>query len=120
MLKCISNQFESPTENIGFYRGSEILEWYFPVGMADKELKSYVKVYPNPATERLFVSGLSELQFPLTVVLHDLQGRRVLEQVLDVDAAQQGIALVQLPAGMYVMQISNAQGQYKMGSFVKQ
>lgn len=119
LLKCIGNQ-ETPTSGARFYRGSEILQWYFPVGMADKELQSYVKVYPNPATERLFVGGISEIQFPLTVVLHDLQGRRVLEQVLDVDAAQQGIALAQLPAGMYVLQISNAQGQYKMGSFVKQ
>lgn len=121
LLKCIRlGNLEYPTLGAFFYRGSEILQWYFPVGMADKELHSYVKVYPNPATERLFVGGVSEIQFPLTVVLHDLQGRRVLEQVLDVDAAQQGIALVQLPAGMYVLQISNAQGQYKMGSFVKQ
>lgn len=121
LLKCIRlDNLEYPTSDARFYRGSEILEWYFPVGMADKELHSYVKVYPNPATERLFIGGLSELQFPLTVVLHDLQGRRVLEQVLDVDATQQGIALAQLPAGMYVLQISNAQGQYKMGSFVKQ
>lgn len=121
LLKCIRlSNLENPTLDASFYRGSEIREWYFPVGMADKELKSQVKVYPNPATERLFVSGLGELQFPLTLVLHDLQGRRVLEQLLDLDAAQQGITLVQLPAGMYVLQLSNAQGQCKMGSFVKQ
>jgi len=88
--------------------------------LAENQLNNKLYVYPNPATERLFVGGSSEIQFPLTVVLHDLQGRRVLEQVLDVDAAQQGIELFQLPAGMYVVQLSNANGQQKQRRFVKQ
>jgi len=101
-------------------RGAEIFNQYFPVGLAENQLNNKLYVYPNPATERLFVGGSSEIQFPLTVVLHDLQGRRVLEQVLDVDAAQQGIELFQLPAGMYVVQLSNANGQQKQRRFVKQ
>lgn len=120
LLKCISNQLESPAENIGFYRGSEILEWYFPVGIADNELKSHLKVYPNPATERLYVDGFTDVSFPLTAEIYDLQGRRVLDQTLSSEVAQQGIELAQLPTGLYVLQLSDASGHLKKLRFVKQ
>ncbi|MFN3528655.1 MAG: T9SS type A sorting domain-containing protein [Bacteroidia bacterium] len=101
-------------------RGAEIFNQYFPVGVADNQLNHKLHVYPNPATERLFIGGLADFHFPITVVLHDLQGRRVLEHVFELEATQQGIELSQLPAGMYVLLLREASGGQKQLRFVKQ
>lgn len=121
LLKCIRLQnIENPPTTSQFYRGQEIVNYYFPVGITENQLKNSMYVYPNPATERLYVGGVTDASFPLSAVTYDLQGRLVHEHVLDLDAIQEGIELTQLPAGLYVLQLSDASGQQKQLRFVKQ
>jgi|GEM_PF-2022223 len=105
---------------LGFIRGADITNHYYAVGIAVIEAASQWFVYPNPATDRLYVGETSESKYPLHAVVYDLQGRRVLDQTLSSETAQQGIELAQLPAGLYVLQLSDASGQQKQLRFVKQ
>lgn len=66
------------------------------------------KVYPNPATDYLTVSGLSKID-QAKIVLYDMQGRVVLSELrhaqlevsvnLDVSALENGIYFVQVSSG---------------------
>lgn len=103
-----------------FTRGADITNHYYAVGVEVIEAASQWFVYPNPATDRLFVGETSESKYPLQAVIYDLQGRRVLDQTLSSEAAQQGIELTQLPTGLYVLQLSDANGHLKQLRFVKQ
>ncbi|KAB2916237.1 MAG: T9SS type A sorting domain-containing protein [Bacteroidetes bacterium] len=60
-----------------------------------------VEVFPNPANDKLFVSG--EYKYETTkVIIFDLTGRKVLESSLDNTGV---INIDALPAGLYVTQV---------------
>lgn len=103
-----------------FNRGADITNHYYAVGIDVIEAASQWFVYPNPATDRLYVGETSESKYPLHAVIYDLQGRRVLDQTLSSEVAQQGIELAQLPTGLYVLQLSDVSGHQKQLRFVKQ
>lgn len=103
-----------------FTRGADIANHYYAVGIDVIETASQWFVYPNPATDRLYVGETSESKYPLHAVIYDLHGRRVLDQTLSSEVAQQGIELAQLPTGLYVLQLSDVSGHQKQLRFVKQ
>lgn len=62
-----------------------------------------VEVFPNPANDKLFVSG--EYKYETTkVVIFDLTGRKVLENSLDNSGV---VAIDVLPSGLYITQVVN-------------
>lgn len=60
-------------------------------------------LYPNPARDQLYIRGISG---QAEVTVYDLQGRRMLEEVLRERAS---LDISRLPAGMYLVEWRNAQ-----------
>ncbi len=72
------------------------------VALGALPLVNEVKVYPNPAAERLTVSG----DDGLLVKIYDISGVLLLE-----DEINQTIAIDRLRAGVYLLQVSDANGR---------
>ena len=72
------------------------------VALGTLPLVNEVKVYPNPAAERLTVSG----DDGLLVKIYDISGVLLLE-----DEINQTIAIDRLRAGVYLLQVSDANGR---------
>lgn len=86
------------------------------VGVNNVANANAVKVYPNPATDVLYVSSSnSNVQ---QVVVRDAAGRTVGTYSMNGD--QLAIPTAALPAGMYLLQLSNSNGQNATVRFVKQ
>ncbi|MEL6674619.1 MAG: T9SS type A sorting domain-containing protein [Bacteroidota bacterium] len=64
-----------------------------------------IKVYPNPVAGRLTIE--QEKSQPLLGILFDLQGRVLLQQALSMTSHT--LDLSHLPAGMYVLRLSDGQ-----------
>jgi hypothetical protein len=68
-------------------------------------------VYPNPFTSQLEVKLLNENLRQANVVLSDISGRTVLRQNLEMGLTKEHTLNTQnLPAGVYVLTLSDAQG----------
>jgi len=67
-----------------------------------------ISVYPNPASETLYLESRSDLAQG-TVSIFDLSGRLVMEQALTLSAAQptQRLELRDLEAGLYTVRLNN-------------
>ncbi len=59
------------------------------------------KLYPVPASERVYMVLDADLQQPAAFSLYDAMGRRVLEQAFEAGESRFDIALSALPTGMY-------------------
>jgi cupin superfamily acireductone dioxygenase involved in methionine salvage len=66
--------------------------------------KELVKIYPNPATDHLYIEGSGQ-----EVSIFDLLGKKVLEQKMDATATK--ISLPRLPSGTYHVVVRTAQQQ---------
>ena len=66
--------------------------------------KELVKIYPNPATDHLYIEGSGQ-----EVSIFDLLGKKVLEQKMDATATK--ISLPKLPSGTYHVVVRTAQQQ---------
>jgi hypothetical protein len=68
-------------------------------------------VYPNPFTNQIEVNFLNEDLRQANVVLTDISGRTVLRQNLEMGLTKEHTLNTQnLPAGVYVLTLSDAQG----------
>ena len=71
-------------------------------------------VYPNPTSDVLFISLNSEMNQDLRIVIYDITGRMVREEVAHratITNNQHQITLDRLPAGVYMIQLKNGQHQ---------
>ena len=64
-----------------------------------------ISIYPNPATDRIFIELDSEK--PLTISLFDASGREVMKQ-----HANASISVGHLPMGMYLVKLESAEKSY--------
>lgn len=71
-----------------------------------------LRVYPNPAQDRLTIEASLSGTAPLTVTLYTLQGQRLLSQRSDQPASRHTLHLnlAALPAGVYVLAVRSAEG----------
>ena len=60
------------------------------------------KIYPNPATDKIYVSGISDIS---NVSVYDFNGRKILENELS--NVNSGIDLSNLPFGVYLLKIQD-------------
>ena len=81
----------------------------------DKISNNELKIYPNPAKEFL-VFELKDASLPATIELTDIQGEKVVSQLLP-DTKQ--ISLRQLKSGMYFYTV-NQSGRKYTGKVVKE
>lgn len=96
----------------------------------DEELS----VYPNPASKgnvtilwdlassEPSISGITSPQAsgPVTIEMRDLTGQTILRQTADGEARKLELDVNNLPAGMYLLQISDEQGNSASMKFIKQ
>ena len=79
---------------------------FFNDGVADNRLEESLAVYPNPATDRLFVNGNSLQQ----VKLFNAMGQCVLMKMVD-NKSNTEISLENLPSGMYMLHVTTNGGE---------
>ncbi len=89
---------------------------FTPVGgtgtsVAEQHLSSLLKVYPNPATDRLQLQ-LQNNQASALLQLYDLSGREVKRVTLS--EMQQSLDISDLAAGMYSLRMQGAAGSLKV------
>jgi enterochelin esterase-like enzyme len=102
----------------GFWQSSldEILVELFPPGtvsgVEESRLKNHVTVYPNPATDRLFLKDMSQVT---EVRIYDLKGRVLVNLN---EYLEQGIDISHLPAGKYFLRFSS-KGKNGLQTFIK-
>ncbi|MEL7247967.1 MAG: T9SS type A sorting domain-containing protein [Bacteroidota bacterium] len=68
--------------------------------------KPIITLYPNPAHEQVQINGLGSMEEEVIVEVLDLRGKVMLRQVWN----QANIDLQNVPAGLYVLQLSTASG----------
>lgn len=73
------------------------------IGIDGKAVLDDFKIYPNPVKTHLFLSGNNEFANAIMNIF-DMQGRLVLSKTLKEN--ESSIELVQLPEGLYMLQIS--------------
>lgn len=88
-------------------------------GAADMDITS---VYPNPATSSLNVVLAAATQSTLSLVVTDLTGKSLLSQNTAVQAGANDISVnvSELPAGIYMIKATLADGTSSIQKFVKQ
>ena len=78
------------------------------------DLENSIIIYPNPAENEISLSNITELS---TVSIHDINGKLFIQR--KVNTNNEVINVSQLPAGLYLLKISNQSGQ-QVAKFVKQ
>ncbi|MDP5171342.1 MAG: PKD domain-containing protein, partial [Bacteroidia bacterium] len=74
-----------------------------------------VRAFPNPADDVLVVEVEgNELKTSLQLILSDLRGKEIISRSWDVNASntRQELSVADLPAGIYVIRLTNEQGQF--------
>lgn len=73
------------------------------------QTEKFLRIYPNPATEVLQLESLSPEFSMQQVVILDMLGKRVLQQIFSDGAVKIGLTINNLPPGMYVVQVRSKQ-----------
>jgi len=69
----------------------------------DSELSSPIKIYPNPASKRVFIEGIKDKN--TTVEIVNTEGRKVLEQAKI--ESDNGINISGIPSGVYFINLNS-------------
>lgn len=82
------------------------------LGMEEQALKS-LKIYPNPTSDILYLSGEEEVLRDSDIVVYDMNGKKILETVFSQNHS--GINVSSLESGVYILSVSknNAKQSYK-------
>ena len=84
----------------------------------ESDKKSQISIYPNPASENIFISGENqESDFPIQYVIYNLAGK--LQKKGIIYTPQDGISVTMLATGNYVLRLTK-DGQHSSCVFVKQ
>ncbi len=101
-LAVIANtnqDFNASVEIWRFFRQYKLNQFLPGVGFNENSLKNTVKVFPNPATEKITVEGVSEIQLKVT----DLIGKTIIAEsivnTVDVSALNPGIYFLNINSG---------------------
>lgn len=94
-------------DNIYFYS--------VPTSLPSSESVNGIKLYPNPASDKVTLVATSEIK---EVVISNLLGQTV--QVLSINALEANISLDQLTAGQYFVTIRQANGTVSTEKLIKQ
>ncbi|MFN3939805.1 MAG: T9SS type A sorting domain-containing protein, partial [Chitinophagales bacterium] len=70
--------------------------------------ETLINVYPNPATENVFIDNLSGVPFE-KMYLYDITGQLILSEPVG-NPKQMALNVVQLPAGIYTVQLAGESG----------
>lgn len=97
------------------YRGLDSCNWADPwsfttvppVGITEQGVLAGLSVYPNPASEKLFIQMDQKFQEPLVIMITDLLGKSILEQTVRNEAAGRihTLDVASLPKGVYMLRM---------------
>ncbi|MGB4899818.1 MAG: T9SS type A sorting domain-containing protein [Saprospiraceae bacterium] len=80
-----------------------------------------IRIFPNPAYQKLFVEIKSAVAEPVKLKLTDLAGRTILYQNAPTTTDQIEISMSRIPQGMYLLSVVNDRGvQYGTFKVIKQ
>lgn len=78
------------------------------------------KIYPNPTTDEIYFSNADTTLFPdLIIDIYDGLGKKVKSQTLQTSTSQLPISLIDLPAALYFMHVSDYKGRSVNRKIVK-
>jgi polyhydroxybutyrate depolymerase len=112
-LPVIANtnqDFKASVEIWRFFRQYKLNQFLPGVGFNENSLKNNIKVYPNPATEKITVEGVSELKLKVT----DLVGKTIIAE-----STVNSINVSTLTPGIYFLSIKSGNEQ-SVVKFVKE
>lgn len=89
-----------------------------PIGINEHAIPSVLEVYPNPADQELNVNTSRLAGNDYTIALYNAQGQLVSTQAADVDGTTT-INTSTLPAGMYLMRVSNGESVWTKSVVVR-
>jgi 3',5'-cyclic AMP phosphodiesterase CpdA len=69
-------------------------------------------IYPNPANDRIIIENQTQQSTPVTVLITDMSGKRVVEKELNVITKQE-IRTGSLPSGMYLIEVKSGTQSWK-------
>ncbi len=77
-------------------------------GIGDPSNNSGMKVYPNPVSgSTLFIEAPEAAGMNLTMSVYDMQGRLMMSQAVNFGMSRMELKTATLPAGMYILKLSN-------------
>jgi hypothetical protein len=76
-------------------------------------------IHPNPATDQLSLSGLSEMGIIHKVAVLNINGQSVYEQKIGEEKSEIELNVSQLPKGIYILKVDTENGQ-EVKKFVKE
>ncbi len=85
------------------------------VSTTEPDIDAGLELHPNPVTESLTVSGL-DVEGPVVISIYTIAG--LLIETIDGNPAD-AISVAELPAGVYVLAVTDSTGQTMSGQFVK-
>lgn len=94
-----NQDFNASVEIWRFFRQYKLNQFIPNVGVQENSLKNNVKVYPNPATEKLFVEGVSEVKLKVTDLLGKVIIAENITNTIDVSALPTGIYFLSITSG---------------------
>lgn len=93
---------------------------YNTSGLGQDEWAQDLRIFPNPAQDILQIENTGGWSGSSSIVLEDLQGRRVLQQLVkDQSQAIVRLSLTDLPAGVYLLRIESESGRYSQRLIVE-
>ena len=109
-IQVLSNQTTTRLDNLGLVEGS-------PTGTPYVADAAWSVNYPNPVDDRLLITVSDELPRGSRLALFDAAGRQVLSR--DVAGRRVGLDVATLPAGLYVLTLTDGAGGRYTGKVVK-
>jgi hypothetical protein len=80
------------------------------VGTSDQQLDQTLRVFPNPASDRLNVAFGQAVEGPVALRLLNLQGQMLAQQAFNSVSGNLELDISQLPGGIYFLNIQTQQG----------
>jgi hypothetical protein len=78
-----------------------------PSEITDNDLSDNIVCYPNPTTDKLYISGV---EANTTIEIYDISSKLILKQVAE--SANMFVEMSGLPKGIYVLKVNNKQQLY--------
>lgn len=109
MLSEILSEFTTKTHKHELKEKHVFTEFKIPSTVSIKKLSTSnnIKIYPNPASDCIFINIKENNQTSSTMNLYDLNGRLILNRVIDKNENSIKVDLSGFKAGMYLMEVKN-------------
>ena len=77
------------------------------LGIEDEFNFNIVDVFPNPSTENISITGMSDSNSPSRVEVFNLEGKLLIQEVFTIHSSIYALDISQLPTGMYILKTQN-------------